>query len=289
MNRFCGLFRFCAVIVTLGACSAAGASLENGFYGDYATALKEFIDNKGMVNYKLLKAKPAKLQAFIAAIGSLDESTYEQWNDHAKIAFWLNAYNAITLKAIIDNYPIKSSFFKSLKFPKNSIRQIDGVWDKIKFNVMGKKFTLEDIEHKILRKRFDEPRIHTAMVCAAMGCPPLRNEPYQAEKLVLQLEDQSRRFLLDPKKFKIDHEKGIVFISLIFKWIGDDFIKSYAPNKSYRGHEGSEAAVIKFIIEHLPEKLKKQWLVNSRMYKISYLDYDWSLNEQNEKGNKKLQ
>ncbi len=112
----------------------AAESEKQGFdYSDFAEALKINVDDSGMVNYKKLKAEPQKLRAFITELGNLDRKDFEKWSDNEKIAFWLNAYNALTLKAIIDNYPIKSSFFKSRIYPKNSIRQIAGVWDKINF------------------------------------------------------------------------------------------------------------------------------------------------------------
>jgi len=100
-------------------------------YVDYAGVLKTFVDKKAMVNYRGLKAQSQQLEAYVSAFGRLDRSRYEEWSEKDQIAFWLNAYNGLTLKVIIDNYPIKSSFFKSRIYPKNSIRQISGVWDKI--------------------------------------------------------------------------------------------------------------------------------------------------------------
>ncbi|MHC4215019.1 MAG: DUF547 domain-containing protein, partial [Planctomycetota bacterium] len=157
---------------------------ESGFkYVDYARVLKKYVDANGMVNYKGLKKDRGRLDAYVGSIASLKRKSYDKWNDKDKIAFWLNAYNGFTLKSIIDNYPIKSSFWRSRVYPKNSIRQIKGVWTSLKFDVMGSKLSLKHIEHEILRKKFNEPRIHVAMVCAAMGCPPLRNEPYEGKKL----------------------------------------------------------------------------------------------------------
>lgn len=164
-------------------------------YDDYAATLKTYVNNQGMLNYKELKSNREKLDSFVFSVGRLNTESYEKWSEKKKIAFWLNIYNGLTLKAIIDNYPIKSSFFKARLYPKNSIRQISGVWDKLKFTVMGREMTLDEIEHKTLRKNFNEPRIHVALVCAAMGCPLLRNELYTGDKLDVQLNDQTHRFL----------------------------------------------------------------------------------------------
>jgi hypothetical protein len=255
---------------------------KQGFdYSDFAEALKINVDDAGMVNYRKLKAEPEKLQAFITELGNLDRKDFDKWDDNEKIALWLNAYNALTLKAIIDNYPIKSSFFKSRIYPKNSIRQIAGVWDKIKFKVMGQNLTLGHIEHKILRVKFDEPGIHVAMVCAAMGCPSLRNEPYAGDKLQEQLGDQTRRFLANPEKFKIARADDRIYLSPIFKWFAADFVKKHGPKKSIGRHNKEQSAVLNFIASYL-DKAQKDYALAGK-FKIKYLKYDWSLNEQQTK------
>jgi hypothetical protein len=255
-------------------------------YGDYAAALKLHVDNTGMVNYKQLKAEPQQLQNFVAAIAALDPNTYEKWSEKEQIAFWLNAYNGLTLKVLIDNYPIKSSFFRSRVYPKNSIRQIAGVWDRITFNLMSRKLTLGQIEHEILRKKFDEPRIHVAMVCAAMSCPPLRNEPYIGQKLGKQLADQSRQFLTNPRSFRADRQKKVLYISPILKWFAEDFVNKHAPEKNIGRHNRKTSAVLNFIAAYLP-KSEADFVLEGN-FKIKYLKYDWLLNEQKlPKGDKK--
>jgi len=268
------------VISTIHCVEALGAEPENEAfnYDNYAEILKSYIDNKGMVNYKQLKANRAKLDSFTRELSRLDDQTYIKWSNKDKIAFWINAYNGLTLKAIIDNYPIKSSFFKSRIYPKNSIRQISGVWDKKKYKVMGKDRTLEHIEHEILRKQFKEPGIHVALVCAAMGCPPLRNKPYAGDRLEEQFDDQTRRFLSDPTKFIIDREGGKVSLSPIFKWFGSDFISKYGLEKTLPRLSKSETAVINYL-SRFPEEGDRDYLVKGN-FKIKYLSYDWSLNEQ---------
>ncbi|OHB76397.1 MAG: hypothetical protein A2Z25_18015 [Planctomycetes bacterium RBG_16_55_9] len=267
------------VVGLFSSYSLAKETDERGFdYSGYAAVLKTFVDEKAMVNYSELKAHPQQLEAFVSALGRLDRSRYEQWSEKDKIAFWLNAYNGLTLKVIIDNYPIKASFLRSRIYPKNSIRQISGVWDKIAFDVMGRKLTLGHIEHKILRVEFNEPRIHAALVCAAMGCPPLRHEPYTGAKLDEQLDDQARRFLANPVKLRIDRSSDTVYLSPIFKWFAEDFVEKYAPQTNIGTHNKSESAVLSFVASYLPEADKKYVLAGK--YRIKYLEYDWSLNKQ---------
>jgi Protein of unknown function, DUF547 len=270
------------VLALVGSFSLYGRAKETekgGFdFSDYGAVLKAVVNDKSLVSYEKLKARPQRLEAFVSAIGKLDPGRYEKWDRKDKIAFWLNVYNGLTLKAIIDHYPIKASFFKSLIYPKNSIRQIPGAWDKIRFDVMGRKLTLGDIEHKILRVKFAEPRIHMAMVCAAMGCPLLRNEPYVGANLDEQLDDQTRRFLANPEKFRIDRSEGRLYLSPIFKWFAGDFVKTYAPKSNFDGHDRQESAVLNFIASYLPGADKKYVLGGK--YDVEYLKYDWSLNEQ---------
>lgn len=257
---------------------SAEQSQKGGSYDDYATVLKNYVDDMGMVNYKQLKANRAKLDAFVDGMAKLDAKAYEKWDEKAKVAFWLNAYNAFTLKAIIDNYPIKPSFFRSRVYPKNSIRQIPGVWDEIAFSVMGVDYTLEHIEHKILRKKFNEPRIHMAMVCAAMGCPPLLNEPYTGQKLDGQLDDRAHRFLANEAKLKIDRDENRLYLSPILRWFADDFVNKYEPEKNIARHNKKTSAVLNFIATYL-EKTDRDYILEGK-FKIKYMTYNWSLNEQ---------
>lgn len=247
-------------------------------YDDYAYVLATYVDNQGMVEYSKLKADRDKLDSFAAAISALDPKKFEKWTDNQKIAFWINAYNALTLQVIIDHYPIEASFVRALVYPKNSIRQISGVWDEITFPVMGKEMTLNEIEHDTLRKEFNEPRIHMALVCAAVGCPPLRTEPYRGHELDEQLDDQTQRFLDNPQKFRIDPTEGRVHLSSIFKWFGKDFVKTYGVEGKFGKHGTTERAVLNFISRYVDDKMAEY--LASGEYEIEYLEYDWSLNEQ---------
>lgn len=268
----------CVLVLIAGVVLKAGEKKQAFSYDDYAAVLKDHVDDKGMVNDKKLKAAPQRLNALITAMSKVNQKSYDRWNNNEKIAFWLNAYNVLTLKVIIDNYPIKSSFFRSRIYPKKSIRQIPGVWNKIKFNVMRQDLTLGHIEHKILRKKFNEPRIHMAIVCAAKGCPPLLNKPYTAQRLNEQLDDRTRRFLANPKKFKLDRDKKRVYLSPIFKWFADDFVDKYGSEENIAKHSKNTSAVLNFVATYLNKNDSDN--LRSGKLKIKYLKYDWSLNEQ---------
>ncbi len=246
-------------------------------YADYGEVLKAYVNERGLVSYGALKAHRGRLDRFVHSLSTLSPKVYDTWSEREKIAFWINAYNALTLKAIIDNYPIKATFFRSLRFPSNSIRQIAGVWDRLTFTVMGNGMTLDQIEHETLRTKFHEPRIHMALVCAALGCPILRNVPYLAEELDAQLNDQTRRFLGNPEKFGIDRKAGTVHLSSIFKWFGQDFEKDYGTTEKFSRFKGPERSVLNFISGYLnPED---RTYLETGVFSIDYLKYDWSLNE----------
>ena len=254
---------------------AALANAEGGFSFDrYGKALADYVDDDGWVNYAGLKEKGEDLETFGAMLAVLDAQVYEAWSEAEKVAFWINTYNALTLKAIIDHYPITGSL---PGYPKSSIRQIPGAWKALQYVVMGQKRTLDEIEHKILRAKFNEPRIHVALVCAAWSCPPLRNEPYVGGPLDKQLEDQSRRFLAMPRGLKIDRDAGHVHVSSIFSWFGGDFVKTYGTDEKFAGRSETERAVLNYISGHVSDKDREY--LETGDYGIKYLDYDWSLNE----------
>ena len=272
------LIASCGAPTTDAAAADVEAKGANVRTDDLNAVLKKHVDDSGMVDYKALKSDSKKLDAYLASVAAFDPTVYASWPDAKKKAFWMNAYNAITLKSILNKYPIKAGLLRGLAFPKNSIRQIAGVWDKTQWTVMGRAMTLNDIEHKTLRADFDEPRIHAALVCAAMGCPPLRDEAYAADRLEEQLDEQMRDFLTNPLKFKIDRTSNTVYLSSIFEWYGEDFVTSFGTDTKYKGHSDIERAVLNAIRLHLSE-VDRAYL-DSASFSIDYLDYDWSLNEQ---------
>jgi hypothetical protein len=260
----------------LAACFALPAAHAFNYDG-YADVLSAYVDDKGLVDYATLKANRAKLDSFVASMGAVSRESYDTWTEVEKIAFWCNAYNAITLKYIIDHYPIqKGGIIAGLRFPENSIRQITGVWDKLKTPVLGEAMTLDHIEHEILRKLFVEPRIHMAIVCAALSCPRLRNEPYVGERLDKQLADQSRGFCAS--KVRIDMQDKRLYLSAIFDWFGDDFEGPYDPASGFEHLRGAERSIAHFVSKHTGEAEAE--FLRTQKYAVRYLDYDWTRNEQ---------
>jgi hypothetical protein len=253
-------------------------------HSDFNSLLKSYVHDS-RVDYKEIIKSSDKLDAYLGQLGSVSETGYQNWTVEQKLAFWINAYNAFTIKAVVDNYPIKRGFtLKGLFVPSNSILQIPGVWSDLKFRAVGRLVTLEEIEHEILRKQFDEPRIHFAINCASKGCPNLRSEAYRPDIVYQQLESQAIDFINDPVKgVNIDEQSNEVKVSKIFKWFGDDFIKNYGDTDLFAGRNGKEKAVLNVVVSYLQDEDKKEF-VKANNFKVSYLSYDWSLNEINGNG-----
>ena len=228
--------------------------------------LANYVNEDGLVDYVALQGDRADLDSYNASIALVGEDTFNQWSEDQQIAYLINAYNSLTLKSIIKDEPITKS-----------IRNLIGVWKINQHPLMQKKITLDAIEHAVLRVNYDEPRIHMALVCAAISCPFLRTEAYRGDQLDEQLDDQVRIFLDREEAFKIDREKGEVQISAIFDWFGEDWVPQYGTSEGFAGSD-NERAVLNFISNYVSEEDKAY--LKAGDYKVTYAFYDWALNTQ---------
>ncbi len=274
MRKYAVVFSVVALIFMLAYLRGAETEIS---YKQFQSILDQYVDDFGMVNYLQLSQKRIDRDEFARALRDLSEDAFMTWSDEDKIAFWVNAYNALTLKVIIDHLFKKSSSARPRIKKITSIRQIPGVWNKIKFDVMQRKLTLDNIEHEILRKEFREPRIHFALNCASKGCPVLKQEPYEGDKLNLQLESQAKLFLSNRQNFYIDKKKRKVYLSSILKWYGNDFIDDYTPKSGFANKNKKERAVLHFISLHLNDEDRR--FLEEGNFGVKFLKYDWSLNE----------
>jgi hypothetical protein len=241
--------------------SAIPAAAQSADHSPLTAVLAKHTE-RGAVNYVSLKADRAALDGYIAKLGTVSDQTFQSWPRGEQIAFLINAYNAIVLQQVIDDYPIRRSARPAaLVRPANSVWQIDGFFDKLGHRLLGRELTLDQIEHEWLRAQLKEPRIHFALVCAARSCPPLRNEAYRAQQLDAQLDEQARAFLNDRERNRFGD--GAAELSEIFKWFADDF----------GGEPGLRAFLGRYLHPRLAAELKE------KRYRIRYLEYDWTLND----------
>ncbi len=219
--------------------------------------LQRYVDDLGRVNYRRWKAEGGDvLRVWLESLADLDLADFTDAD--ARLALWLNAYNAIAISQVLEVYPIASIRPKVLGIP-NWLSFLD-FFTRSNTIVGGKKYSLNQIEHAILRPEFAEPRIHFALVCASVGCPLLRRGAYFPESVRTQLEADASRFIHNPDKVRYDAQKKTLYLSKIFKWYEEDFVKAAGSVAEYvGGYLGPEAAV-------------------GDGWAIVFLPYDWNLN-----------
>lgn len=242
---------FIAISCAFSSCAQKFRFSENCEYQTHemwTQLVQEHVDSTGWVSYQGFVQDSVRLNAYLAQLSKCGPS--ESWTDNQKLCYWINAYNAFTVKLIVDHYPVSS-----IKDIKRGIPFVNSVWEMNFFEIEGQKMNLSVIEHKILRKEFNEPRIHFAIVCASKSCPRLLNMAYEPEKLEEQLSIQTRNFVNDNSKNEIEVEE--IRISSIFKWFKNDFIQ--------------KGTIQEFIIPYSNRDFDSS-------AKVKYLDYDWSLN-----------
>ena len=219
--------------------------------------LQQHIDSQGNVDYAALKENPQDLETYLDRLATFNPETLPY---QAKLAFWINAYNALTIKGVIDHYPTTSV---------RKIKRFGGFFRRIKFRVGGKNYTLNDIEHGIIRTEFVEPRIHFVLVCASGGCPILENRAFIPETLEERLDNATSNFVRNSEKVRLDTENRVLYLSKIFEWYAEDF-------------EDTHDSLLDFIVDYLPEADAK--FLKRETVEVRYFDYDWGLNDQALKG-----
>jgi len=262
------------VTCSLAAVPAGSGRVGAGFdhaYADYGAILAAHVAGD-RVNYAALAAGRSSFDRVVASFASVTRTDEAGWARPERMAYWINAYNLFTLKAIIDHYPIRGSFFS--RHPRNSIRQISGVWTALTWNAGGRQLTLDDIEHRLLRPEFQDPRVHFAINCASVGCPPLASEPYRAGQLEAQLDKAAVRYLSGPTGLVVDGTT--LRLSSIFKWYGDDFVERYGNVVAGAGAP-VDRAVLGVVATFGPADARA--VAETGRARIGFLSYDWSLND----------
>lgn len=229
-------------ISTSQAPAAAPKAIVKADHSGWNTLLQRFVDPAGNVDYAAFKTAEGQLDAYLASLAATPPST--DWSRAETMAYWINSYNAHTIKLILDNYPVKR------------ITDLHGgkPWDVKWITVGGKTYSLNNIEHDILRPRYQDPRIHFAVNCAAASCPPIPNKAFTADNLNTLLNSRTRAFIRNEAYNTLTDAK--VEVSKIFDWYGEDFgdLRSYLN---------------KYAVTPIPEGTT-----------IGFREYDWALNKQ---------
>jgi len=214
----------------------------------FDSLLKKHVNNKGLVDYKSFKNDEKQLDTYLTYLEKTKPDA--TWSKDKEKAFWINAYNAYTIKLILEHYPLKSITKISKKGKK--------AWDIPFAKVGGKKYTLNQIEHGILRKKFNDPRIHVGINCASGSCPKLANFAFTEKNVNKELEELMHQFINDPSRNQVSEKK--LKLSKIFDWFKGDFTK--------------KGSLVDFLNAYSDTKIDKR-------ARKSFLKYNWSLNAQN--------
>lgn len=244
------------ILILLWSCGTLNpqqAATEPFSHSDFTELLKEHVDDEGLVDYEEINDDREDLKEYLNQL-STNAPNDNSWSEEEQLAYWINAYNAFTIELILKYYPIKSirDIGSTIQIPF-----INTPWD-IKFiEIAGEKYSLNNIEHNIIRKKWKEPRIHFALNCASLSCPRLRTEGYEASKLNSQLDEQARAFINNEELNKITTEKAMV--SELFDTYEGDFTQGQS--------------IREFINQYAENPIGENT-------QIEYLEYDWSLNVQ---------
>jgi hypothetical protein len=249
-----------AIILTVSIIFVAGfyqsVSAAGFDHSIFDRILKTYVNNQGLVDYNGIAGD----QSFKSYMESLKTAQTESMSRNGQLAFWINAYNAVTIDKVIK--------WK----PKKSVREtfVPGVWSGTKFfttrehTVAGERYSQDDIEHEILRKQLKEPRIHFAIICASSGCPPLPRFAYTEDNVQTKLEDETRKYINSHRGTRIDSAKNLLHLSKLFDWFAGDF-------------EYKSGSVLDFIKPYLDQK---SLVFVEQQPKIKFIHYDWALNAQ---------
>ena len=251
MNIRLYLIVFVLLLAACGQQKPAGTTTKPPDYKLYNELLQKYVNEEGYVDYGGLLEEKSKLERFLTELSYHPPA--DNWSRKEKLAYWINAYNAFTLKLILDNYPLEG--IKDIG-PVLQIPYVNSVFDIRFININGVNLDLNFIEHQVLRKEFNEPRIHFAINCASVSCPPLRRGAYVAEKLDEQLQDQAVRFVTGPQN-EISKER--MLLSKIFKWFSGDFT--------------TKGSLTDFIQQYTQVPIDENT-------SIFFKEYNWNLNEQ---------
>lgn len=237
-------------------------------YKQYNMLLSKYVkwlpgEKASQVDYSGLAKEQDTLNNVLNEWSTLSQSEFDALGKNQQMAFLINAYNGFTLKLILTEYP-------NIESIKDLGSVFSSPWKKEFFTLLGKKRTLDWIEHEQLRPIYKEPRIHAAVNCASIGCPALFNEAFTADKLNQQLETGIRKFLNDPSRNRV--KDGELQVSMIFKWFKEDFEHGFRGTNTLKGFLGLYA-------DQLTSDPATARLIREQKLPVSYLEYDWKLND----------
>lgn len=229
----------------------------------------------GLVYYLALRNERARFDRYVAALGDVPADTLKGWPRNRQLAYWINAYNAFVLRAVIDNYPIRG---RAPDYPANSIRQVPGAFERRQFRAGGRSLTLDTIEKEIIAG-FDEPRALLALTRGALGGPRLKSEAYTAERLDSQLTTMTSELVTRRELVFVDAPSERLAVNPLFSWREDVFAKDLADKAPavYASRSPLERAVLA-LIDPLLVPSEAEYL-RKNTFRMTFSEFDWRLND----------
>lgn len=247
--------------------TTAGSMAQQINYSEYDRLTRKYVNAQGLVDYKGLKSELPALKTFIDQISAVSPESHSQLfpDGGEQLRYWMTAYNAWVLYIAASEYPSKSSLWNFI-----------GLFRNRDIKLGGKAMGLEDLEHRIIRKRYKEPRIHFYINCAATSCPPLWQGAIPQGKTWDVLNQSAKRFINDPRNVKFDPATKRLQLSKIFDWFKDDFLAHLKEQKGV-----ADPHIAQFLLMYLDEPMRSALeKTPTREISVSYFSYNKSLNEQ---------
>jgi hypothetical protein len=228
----------------------------------------------GMVYYRALRSERGRLDRYVASL-NVPGAEYDRWSREQRLAFWINAYNAIVLRTVIDHYPIRG---RSSMYPASSVRQIPGAFERMKHPLAGRSLTLDEIEKTVLPE-FKDPRAYLALGRGAVGSGRLRSEAYTSARLASQLAAVQAEFVSDSAMFRLDRLTSRLSVTPLVSWHEAEFVAAYdkEPSGPYAQRSPVERAILAFVLPHLL-RLEREF-VEKNTFQVVFHEFDWRLND----------
>ncbi len=251
---------------------SVGAMAQDFDHGPWDALLQRHVkalpDEGGTrVDYAGMATEQARLDAYLQQLAVVPEAEFASWPAAQRLAFLINAYNAGTVQLVLTRYP-------ELKSIKDLGTWLVTPWRRPWVQLFGRLHTLDEIEHQLIRAPgvYDEPRIHAAVNCASISCPPLRAEAYRGDKLEQQLQQQWEWFLRDRRQNRFDRDRQRLMLSKLFDWYEDDFVGAAQAQRNLAEFAAAHA-------ELLADDQAARTALASGSVRIGFSPYDWSLND----------
>jgi len=258
-------------LITFAALSSSALAQFDHSHAAWATLLKKHVvtidgGKASQVRYAGFQQDRAELKNYLDTLSKVSAAEFKSWNKNQQLAFLINAYNAATVEKILTRFPNIRSIWDFGKLIGNPFK------DRF-VRLLGNEMSLDNIEHDTIRAdgAYNDPRIHFAVNCASIGCPMLREEPFVADRLDRQLDEQVARFLSDRSRNRFNAETKSIEVSKIFDWYGDDFRKGHRGITSLPQYFATHANL-------LASRADEQALLREQKLPVRFLEYDWGLN-----------